>query len=54
MKPENKFNYDSEPELTEEDLAAIKRSEEEFERGDYLELDDAIELFKKKYPGIKI
>lgn len=50
MNPENEKNITFEDNLTAEDIAAIKRSEKEIERGEVIELDEAIKLFRKRYP----
>ena len=52
MKSEKNTNVKSE--LTAEDWAAIRRSEKEIERGECIELNEAIKLFKNKYPGLQI
>jgi len=37
-------------ELSAEDIAAIKRSEEQIERGEYIELDESFRQFKRMHP----
>ena len=52
LKKDLLISYDSE--LTEKDIAAIKLSEQQFERGECIELDEAFEKLRDRYPESKI
>ena len=51
MKPTKKETVIYDLDLTEEDIAAIRRSEEEFKRGECYDMEEVFEKLRNKYPN---